>query len=44
MGRLRNLEDEGESRSPGMVERGERGRQGESGEEEGALENPGRRV
>ena len=44
MGRLGNLEDEGESRSPGMVERGERGRQVESGEGEGALENPVRRV
>ena len=44
MGRLRNLEDEGESRSPGMIERGERGRQGELGDEGGALENPGRKA
>ena len=50
VGRLRNLEDEGVSRSPEMIERGGRGRQGVSelsgklGDEGGVTENPGRRA
>ena len=44
VGRLRNLQDEGVRRSPELIERGGRGRQGGSGDEGGAPENPGRKA